>query len=94
VSRKLKVHNTQAQVEWTQLGAAVKKRPKKGQEVLDIWQGSNPEYFWNLWNDRLSTGNLQNRYMELTDNTVHFRMCRPTRSDLWPTCPSRRWQRL
>jgi hypothetical protein len=60
VSRKLKVHNTQAQVEWEQLGAAVKKRPKKGQEVLDIWQGSNPEYFWNLWNDRLSTGNLQN----------------------------------
>jgi hypothetical protein len=59
VSRKLTVRNTQAQVEWEQLGAAVRKRPKKGQEVLDIWQGSNPEYFWNLWNDRLSTGDLQ-----------------------------------
>jgi hypothetical protein len=59
VSRKLTVRNTQAQVEWEQLGAAVRKWPKKGQEVLDIWQGSNPEYFWNLWNDRLSTGDLQ-----------------------------------
>jgi hypothetical protein len=59
VSRKLTVRNTQAQVEWEQLGAAVRKRPKKGQEVLDIWQGSNPEYFWNLWNDQLSTGDLQ-----------------------------------
>jgi hypothetical protein len=62
------LHNTQAQVEWERFGAAVKKRPKTGKMVLDIWQSSNPEYFWNLWNDRRSTRHSQDRHQDQYDH--------------------------
>jgi hypothetical protein len=61
LSRRIMVHNTYAQVDWERFGAAVKRRPKKGKAVLDVYQGSNPEYFWNLRNDRRSIGHLQHR---------------------------------
>jgi hypothetical protein len=62
VSRRIMIHNTQAQIQWERFGAAVRKRPKTGKTVLDIWQSSNPEYFWNLWNDRRSTRHSQDRH--------------------------------